>query len=242
MTQEPNLQTKEQPEIKKSRKKTVRTVLTVLVILLLVLAIAIVLTARLKGEPLFIAGYTVLWVQTESMEDTIPAKSFILVEKASAQDVAVGDVITFICDDPSLPIYGQPNTHRVVEIVGDHQEFVTKGDHNLAEDHTTAKADKLLAKYVKNLTVLSALGRFFTTPIGLAVALVCIALFCCLLYLPEIRKALKKNKETKAREEAEKQALLDEKIREEVEKLKQKQNGDADSPPAADNPQSKENG
>ena len=228
MTQEPNVQTT--PEMpKKSKKKTVKTVLTVLVVLLLVLAIAIVLTARLRGEPLFIAGYTVLWVQTDSMEDTIPAKSFILAEKVSAQDVAVGDVITFVCDDTSVTIVGELNTHRVVEIVGDHAEFVTKGDNNVAEDHSTAKADKVLARYVKNLTVMSALGRFFTTPVGLAVALVCIALFCFLLYLPEIRKAAQKKKEKKQQEEAEKQALMDEKIREEVEKLKQ--NGEAGDPP-----------
>ncbi|MBO4366118.1 MAG: signal peptidase I [Clostridia bacterium] len=233
MTQEPNQNRQLEPaKPKNSIRKTVRTVLTVLVVLLLVLAIAIVLTARLRGEPLFIAGYTALWVQTDSMEDTIPAKSFILVEKVSAQDVAVGDVITFVCDDPSLPIYGQPNTHRVVEIVGDHAEFVTKGDHNLAEDHTTAKADKVLARYVRNLTVLSSLGRFFTTPAGLAVALVCIALFCLLLYLPEIRKAVRKKKEAKAKEEAEKQAILDEKIREEVEKLKQ--NEATGNPPPED--------
>ena len=224
MTQQPN----PTQQGKKNAKKTVKTVVTAVVVLLLVAAIAFVLTVRLRGEPLFIAGYTVLWVQTDSMENTIPEKSFILAEKVSAKDVAEGDVITFICDEPGL-IYGQLNTHRVVEVIGDHEEFVTKGDHNVAKDHTTAKADKVLARYVRNLTVLSALGRFFTTPAGLVVAAVCIALFCLLLYLPEIRKALNRKKETQKREAEEKQALMDEKIRQEVEKLKQ--NGESGDPP-----------
>lgn len=119
-------------------------------------------------------------------------------------------------------------------MVGDHEEFVTKGDHNIANDHTTAKADKVLARYVRNLTVLSALGRFFTTPVGLAVALVCIALFCFLLYLPEIRKARNTKKEMQKREAEEKQALMDEKIRQEVEKLKQNgENGNTPKDPEA---------
>lgn len=240
MTQEPNVQAKEQT---KNKKKTVRTVLTVLVILLLVLAIAIVLTARLRGEPLFIAGYSALWVHTESMEDTIPAESYILVEKVSARDVAVGDVITFLVDDPSSRINGQPNTHRVVEIVGDHEAFVTKGDHNLVPDHANAKADKVLARYVRNLPVMTALGRFFTTPFGLITAFVCIALFCFLLYLPDIRKAARKKKEREAEAAAAKQAEMDEKIRAEVEKMKREaeQNPPAGKPDTENpNPEARE--
>ena len=220
-------------ETKKSKpKKTpgqiVRTVLSVVLVVLLVLAIAFVMMQRLKGEPIFIFGRTVMWVSTDSMEPTIPQESYILTEKVSAENVAVGDVISFYCDDPSLPIYGQLNTHRVEEIVGDHAEFVTKGDNNYTPDKTTAKASNVRARYVKNLPVLSAFGRFFKTPAGLVCSFAVIILFIFALYIPDI---LKKRKAKKAEEEAEKQKLLDAKIKEEVEKMKQNPESGQGNPP-----------
>ncbi|MBQ3934869.1 MAG: signal peptidase I [Clostridia bacterium] len=163
-----------------------------------------------------------MWVHTNSMEPSIPEKSYILVEPVSAENVSVGDVITFHSDDPVLQ--GGLNTHRVIEIVGDHAEFVMKGDHNAVKDETTAKADKIVARYVRNLPVISVFGRFFMTPAGLVCALAVIAIFMFLLYLPDILKNRKKKAEEAERQ---KEAEMDRKIREEVEKMKQ----NADSGP-----------
>ena len=96
---------------------------------------------KASQHTVFIFGRTTVWVMTPSMEPQIPAQSYILVKRVSAEEVNVGDVIIFRSDDPSLD--GSFNTHRVIEIIGDHEEFVTKGDANLIKDGYTAKADKI---------------------------------------------------------------------------------------------------
>ena len=218
----------QEPKAKKRMSsKTVRTVLTAVVIVLLVAAIAIVLTARLRGEPIFIFGYTVMWVHTGSMESTIPAESFILAGTVSAENVEVGDVITFRTDDPKLIEKGiTVNTHRVIEIVGNNEEFVTQGDYNTARDEYTAKAANVLARYERNLPVLTLLGRFFKTPAGLVCALAGIVLICFLLYLPDILKKRKKKAETEAEE---KQKEIDEAVRLEVERMKAETKAETDA-------------
>ena len=211
---------------KKTKGQIVRTVLSAVVIVLLAVAIVLVLMQRLRGEPTFIFGRAAVWVQTPSMEPAIPEKSYILVEPVSAENVSVGDVITFHADY----LNGELNTHRVTKIVGDNAEFVTKGDNNPVEDASTAKADKIVARYVRNLPVISVFGRFFMTPAGLVCALAVIAIFMFLLYLPDILK----NRKTKAEEaERRKEAEMDRKIREEVEKMKQ--NADSGSETGSEN-------
>ena len=88
--------------------------------------------SKMSNRIFFVGGKSTIWVMTDSMEDTIPAQSYILVRKAQASDVRVGDVITFYSDDPALR--GNLNTHRVVEIKDGGNSFVTKGDNALAND------------------------------------------------------------------------------------------------------------
>ena len=109
-----------------------------------------------------------------------------------------------------------------------------KGDHNAVKDETTAKADKIVARYVRNLPVISVFGRFFMTPAGLVCALAIIAIFMFLLYLPDILKNRKKKAEEAERQ---KEAEMDRKIREEVEKMKQ----NADSGPESGSETGSEN-
>jgi signal peptidase I len=79
------------------------------------------------------AGYHLipLAVTSGSMEPAMPAHSLILVKKVDADDVRVGDIITF---DPPGPT-GRV-THRVVarERSGSRWYFRTKGDANPAPD------------------------------------------------------------------------------------------------------------
>lgn len=84
----------------------------------------------------------------------------------------MNDVITFRSRDAAIA--GSLNTHRVVEIIGDHEEFVTKGDNNAVSDSTTVLAEDVVAKYVRNLPLLTLLGRIFTSSAGF---------ICCILLM-----------------------------------------------------------
>ena len=80
-----------------------------------------------------LTGATALTVLTGSMDPTLPAGTVIVVRPAAAEDVRVGDVITFHPrpEDPAVV------THRVVGVTSGSDgriAFVTKGDANDATD------------------------------------------------------------------------------------------------------------
>ena len=121
---------------------------TVLVALLIVSIIG----AKAKGEVPYFFGYSVMNIISGSMEDDIPAGTYILIKKTDPSKIEKGDIICFYSDDPDIK--GYPNTHAVYEdpIYGENGiEFVTKGTANPDKDKYTAKGDKLIGKHVKNL-------------------------------------------------------------------------------------------
>jgi len=101
---------------KKNKRSAVRTVLTLCLAVLLALSAFAVIVNKMQGKTVFAFGYTCLWVQTGSMEPTIPTKSYILVKKTDAADCTVGDVIVFVCRDADSPVYGSLVTHRIDEV------------------------------------------------------------------------------------------------------------------------------
>lgn len=85
---------------------------------------------------LFLAGYKPVVVYSGSMEPGLPVGSLAFVESVPAEDVRVGDVVTF--GDPYQP--GRLVTHRVVqtaETPARELAFRTKGDANLERDPWT---------------------------------------------------------------------------------------------------------
>ncbi len=126
----------------------------------IVVLICIIMGAKIKGKVPYLFGYSVMNIISGSMEDRIPAGTYILIKKTDAADIQKGDIICFYSDDPR--IQGYPNTHTVIEdpIHGENGiEFITKGDANLVKDDYTAKGDKLIGKYVKNLDGLTRFSQ-----------------------------------------------------------------------------------
>ena len=195
-------------------RRTVAAVNYTLIAIIFALLI-FVFISNIRGSITFIGDYTVIWVKTGSMKDTIPERSYILVEKIDAKDVSVGDVIMFYSDDPQLS--GALNTHRVTEVIGDHEEFVTKGDNNPTADEYTAKADKIVAVYRATLPFLSRVGRFLGTGFGYIVTMTLVFALFMAIYVPDIIKASRKIDEDIKAARAEK---IDRLVKEEVERLK----------------------
>jgi signal peptidase len=129
---------------------TVKTVWWALLVLLIALIVCIV-SAKIKGKVPKVFGYSVMVITTESMGDTFPVGTYILIKETSPEDIREKDIICFYSEDPS--IYGHPNTHRVTKVIESNgkYEYITKGDANAVEDNITAKGDKLIGKYVKRL-------------------------------------------------------------------------------------------
>ena len=119
-----------------------------------------IMTAKMRGKVPYFFGYSIMNIVSGSMEDTIPEGSYILIKKTDPSEIRKGDIICFYSDDPKIK--GFPNTHAVVEdpLEGeDGLEFVTKGEANPLNDPVTAKGNKLIGRYVKNLDLLTGFSK-----------------------------------------------------------------------------------
>lgn len=175
---------------KKNKHSALRMVFTFCLAVLLALSALAVIVNKMQGKTVFAFGYTCLWVQTGSMEPTIPAKSYILVKKADAADCAVGDVIVFVCRDADSPVYGSLITHRIDEVTP--EGFCTKGDSVLSvRDPWVVEPDDVVAVYVRNLTVLTFFGRIFSSWFGLYLIIGILILSCAFLYIPDIVRGIR---------------------------------------------------
>ena len=210
----------------KNQKKKINVRLLVLSVIgyiligFLIASAAYIMISDAKGESPYIGSYSLVWVKTGSMAPLIPEKSYILVEKAGADDIAVSDVIVFVSDDPAIA--GQRNVHRVVDIADDgagNKLFTTRGDNsetNFVSDAYPARGEALLGRYVMTLPYMSVMGRVLSTTVGLFVVIVLIIAVLMVIYLPEIAKVIKQANSMKT----EKQATMEELVRQEVERLK----------------------
>ena len=180
---------------------------------LLIVFVSVILYFNITGKVFFVFGRAMMWVKTESMEPDIPAKSFILVKQATGDEVKIGDVIVFYSSDPN--IFGNLNTHRVVEIKNGKlgTEFVTKGDNNPGVDAYTARSSKVIGIYDRNLPVMSIFGKFLSTTIGITVTIFLIFGITLVIFLPDALKYFKKKS---------KDDKINKLIKEEVERLKSK--------------------
>ena len=151
---------------------------------LLGLLLATLVWGKMTNKITFIFDRAVVWILSDSMEEQIPAQSYILVQKIDAADVKIDDVIVFYSDDPMLK--GALNTHKVIEIIGENEEFITKGDNNLIQDTYTAKAEKVQGVYKSNLPFLTAVMQFIISPMGFAVIIGILALIVVLpFFIPK---------------------------------------------------------
>lgn len=200
---------------KRNPAKLIGNIVGYAVIAAVIIFLLFVIIARVTGHTVFVFGKTTAWVMTGSMEPEIPEQSFILVRKADKTEINVGDVIVFESDDPNLN--SAYNTHRVVEIIGDRESFVTKGDAYSVNDEYPADGDKILGVYERNLPVLTAFGRFMFSGVGKIIAITFVFVVLLLMYIPRMRRSIKqKDEEIKKKHEAQ----IDELVRAEVKRLR----------------------
>lgn len=149
------------------------SLINIAAVCLIAMSIFVLLTVVLTpaGQVPQVMGFSVLRVLTGSMKPEIPADSMLLVQKADAASLQVGDVISFFSPDPSLN--GALNTHRIVDIAeaDGSLQFTTKGDANLIEDQYPVDESRVVGRVIFVSTRLGELLRLISNPLvfGLAV-------------------------------------------------------------------------
>lgn len=170
------------------------TVLCVILIPILIINCTLIVKSFTDKEAVpDVGGWFPLIVLTDSMYPEIKSGDLIICHTVDAEEVAVGDVISFF--DPA----GNGTsivTHRVVEIVneGGELQFRTRGDNNNTDDKVLVGADDLVGTYQSRIGGAGNVALFMQTTTGL---IVCVVLPIILLVGYDIirRRIYEKNKQ-----------------------------------------------
>jgi signal peptidase I len=106
--------------------------------------IAYIMVCSAKGKPVNVFGRSLLTVVTGSMEPSLHTGDYIYVKKVPADELEVGDVITFRSEEGDVS--GKLVTHRINEITPE-GDFITKGDANTIADSKRIRQDQIIGKY-----------------------------------------------------------------------------------------------
>jgi len=149
--------------VKKFFYYLINAISVVIIIAAVFVLLSVVFTARSEAPSVF--GYSAFRVVTGSMEPEIGENDMIVVKRAGASEIEVGDVISFYSADPSLQ--GAVNTHRVTDITvdGGSRYFTTKGDANVIEDKYPVGENNLIGKVVFTSSFLGILSRVVSNPL-----------------------------------------------------------------------------
>lgn len=144
--------------------KTAGNILTVFLLLLLVSLSFFLVQSRITGGTPTVFGYQVYVVLSGSMSPAFNTGSIIFVKPTLAEQVAVGDIITFSSPGDAERL----TTHRVVDINrGDRISFVTRGDANNVNDPNPVAAENLVGRVTGSIPLIGYLLSFVQTRQGL---------------------------------------------------------------------------
>lgn len=158
--------------MKKAFKRIGVALVDVLIVVLILFSVIISvssITAKANNGVPDVFGYTPFSVQTDSMKPTLSKGDYIFVEECDANNLQVGDVITYF-----TRIEGQRaiNTHRIVEVLktNDLIEYRTQGDNketNPEPDPLLIAPGDVIGKYNDSrIPVLGTVIDYLSTQLG----------------------------------------------------------------------------
>ena len=134
---------------------------------------------------------------TPSMEPDILVDDIVFVRSTTIDKVKDGDVISFICTDISMEVYGQTIVHKAIKIENNNGsiEITTKGINNpLADNEKVTKINFIGIVDAKS----TMLGKVYKSLIS---AYAIIYVFGLIVILKITQDAIKKIKEVKKEKE-----------------------------------------
>ena len=168
----PAAQSAEQSSAANKAMTVLGSILCVILIPILLFNCTLIIKSYTNKEAVpDVGGWFPLIVLTDSMLPVIESGDLIVCHTVDAEEVEVGDVISFF--DPE----GNGTaivTHRVVEIVDENGAlmFRTRGDNNNVEDRLLVSAQDLVGTYRNRIPNAGNVALFMQTPTGLIVCVV----------------------------------------------------------------------
>lgn len=165
--------TKEKTSATHKIMTVIGTILCVILLPILIINITLIVKSYVHaGEVPSLGGYFPMIVLTDSMYPEIQSGDLIICHTADAEEVAVGDVISF------YDLMGNGTsvvTHRVLDIQSENGQlsFITKGDFNNVEDPQPVSADAVIGIYRSRIGGAGKVAMFMQSTTGLIVCVAC---------------------------------------------------------------------
>lgn len=139
--------------------------------------------------------YSAYVIVTGSMEPVIKPKDAVLIRRVEADDIQVGDVVTYLSNDEAYP--GILVTHRVVNINENNGKkiYYTKGDYNETIDRMPIDDSQIYGKVVMRIPKVGYIKYFLISSYGWIIAVV---IPCLGIIIYDIIKMFKNIKEGKS--------------------------------------------
>ena len=168
----------------KKTGKCIRQIMSGAVTAALILILASVLWQKMTGEVPGLFGFHLMYVMTGSMSPEIEAGDAVLVRKAEADSLRLGDVICYYGTEGAMA--DQLITHKVIRTVYEEngeRYLQTQGVANARADEPIGTG-RVFGKVVLRLRLIGKLYRFFCTVPGLIAVLLPIVI----MMISEIRQ------------------------------------------------------
>ena len=151
-------------------------------------ALTVLLAVFLMGAR--VVGLQVFNVSSGSMTPEYLEHDLIYVKVVKPESIEVNDVITFVMNE-ELTVA----THRVVHIDKENRKFYTKGDANKTEDTSPVLFENLIGTPVFRIPLLGLVSEYIQKPPGMYVAIGGGVTLIAAVFLPDLFKKKKKDKE-----------------------------------------------
>ena len=155
---------------KKSVGERILSIVTTVLVALIVIAAVLLMGARVVG----LQVYTIV---SGSMEPTYYAGDLIYVKKVAAEEIKVGEPVTFILNEDLV----------------ENQRFYTKGDNNQIADINPVHFKNLIGKPVLRIPYLGYLSKWVQSPPGLYIAIAVGIALLGLVFIPDLFRGAKED-------------------------------------------------
>lgn len=149
--------------VKKNKKiKIVSNIIYTIFMLIMIVLIFTVARERFTGKEPSLFGYKLYTVESGSMIPELKINSLIIVKKTLPKEIEIGDIITYYGKRSSTRV-----THRVVDVGGENEYFITRGDANNVEDSLPVEKERVVGKVIYSIPYLGYILKFLSSIQGI---------------------------------------------------------------------------
>lgn len=159
----------------KTLVSTIANVISSIVLVFsIVICVLVIVSMKSSSGVAHIFGYSVLSVQSDSMEPVFQENDLIVVHVTKPSDrFQKGDIVSFVTYDASGVRF--VNTHRIVQVdKGETRDrYTTKGDNATAEDRKKIYSNNIIGEYTgKKIAGLGKVVDFISSATGILLCVV----------------------------------------------------------------------